>query len=207
MCTTALPPARPPKCPARCLPPSPSVVSATSPTCKQPSPLAPHTKQGILRWSVIIAATSLVLCAVTTLRQTPVAAAAPSAAASLAPIAALQQLPANFPLMQLLVCLPGCLTMLILAAALSTSTFLAPSWYALGGREQLLAAARLLPKAVTLLQLLLLPMHPLEKLQSMWLHTLIAGMKGLPAVMIWPLLLPVSGSNVHVFRELRRVSH
>jgi hypothetical protein len=170
--------------------PSPSSSGPTTLTCKQRPSHRPPIKQGILSFSIIIAATSLLLFAaglVTTPHQA-------QATAPLPLITALQHVPFGLtPLRQLLVCLPGCLATLILAAAFSTATVLAPTWYRRGGRGQLLAAARLLPKAVTLLQLLLLPAIALEQLHSTWLHhTVVVGVKGLPAVIIWPLLFPVS---------------
>jgi hypothetical protein len=150
---------------------------------------AADTKLDILLWSIVIPAISLVLFArsvVTALRHDPAAASHP-------PPSFLQLLHSNRQIPHLLLgCLPRLLTILSLSAACSAAARLAPSWYLQRGREQLLAAARLLPKAITVLQLLLLlPSHPLGELQRVWLQTSIVGGKGLLGVLIWPLLFPV----------------
>jgi hypothetical protein len=198
MSTVARPPGRPPTCaPHRSLP-SPSAAARA--TCKQPSLLLPPVSQSILRWAIIIATTSLLMLAFSiSLRK-----AAARAVTSLLPITPLQQLPANFPLMRLLACLPGCVTMLILAAALSTAPL--SGQHLQWRRSQLLAAARLLPKAVGLLQLLLLPTHPVGHLHWVTMQPGAAGAKGLLTILVWPLLFPVRKrcpglqySSTHVF--------
>jgi hypothetical protein len=161
-----------------------SVLSVRPPL----SGTAADTKLDVLLWSVVIPAISLVLFArsvVTALRHDPAAASHP-------PPSFLQLFHNNRQIPHLLLgCLPRLLTILSLSAACSAAAWLAPSWYLQQGREQLLAAARLLPKAITVLQLLLLPSHPLGELQRVWLQTSIVGGKGLLGVLIWPLLFPV----------------
>jgi hypothetical protein len=166
-------------------PPMGSMLSARPPL----SGVAADTKLDILLWSIVIPAMALVLFArslFTALRQAPAAASQP-------PPAFLQLFHANLQTTHLLLgCFPRLLTILTLSAVCSAAAWLAPSWYLQHGREQLLAAARLLPKGITVLQLLLLPAPPPGTLQRVWLQTSIVGAKGLLGVLTWPLLFPVS---------------
>jgi hypothetical protein len=83
----------------------------------------------------------------------------------------------------------------MLSAACSAAALLAPSWYLGGGRNQLLAAVRLLPKAVTLVQLLLPPSTALHELHWACIQASALGGNGLVpgvlAVVIWPAMFPV----------------
>jgi hypothetical protein len=150
---------------------------------------ATSIKQDVLLWSIVIPAISVALLArtmFTCLRQDPAAGSHP-------PSSFMQLFQANLQITQLLLgCLPRCLAIMTLSAACSAAALLAPSWYLEGGREQLLAAARLLPKAIAVLQLLLLPAPPPGTLQRVWLQTCTVGAKGLLGVLTWPLLFPVS---------------
>jgi hypothetical protein len=168
----------------------------------------PSTAHDMVLWAVVIPSVSLavfVRSLFTTLREAP-------AAASDLPPSFLQLFHANVGITQLLLgCLLRFLTTLTLSAAFSAAAWLAPSWYLQGGREQVLAAARLLPKAITVLQLLLLPSGPLEELQRVWLQTCTVGAKGLLAVMVWPLLFPVRAPASRTLStptaRTRRMSH
>jgi hypothetical protein len=146
------------------------------------------TQHDILLWSIVIPAMALVLFA----RSIFTALSLAPAASSRPPTSFLQLFQANLQTTHLLLgCLPRLLAILTLSAVCSAAAWLAPSWYLQRGREQLLAGARLLPKGITVLQLLLLPSHPLGTLQRVWLQTSTVGAKGLLGVLIWPLLFPV----------------
>jgi hypothetical protein len=194
---TMRPPAEPHKLRPSPLPPH-SVPTATCHTLLPNSPTqfnaASHIKRDILLWSIVLPIISLALFARSRFIAFHQAPAAP-----FRPDSQVQPFYRNLPIAQLLLgCHPRCLTTLILSAACTAAILLAPSWYREGGREQLLATGRLLPKAVTLLQLLLPVTHPLGGLQRVWLQTCAVGVKGLLALMIWPVLFPVSAATANL---------
>jgi hypothetical protein len=86
---------------------------------------------------------------------------------------------------------PALAALAVVGVASITACLLAPAWYLLGGRQQLLAAACLLPKAAATVHLIV-QTAPLDPLQQQLGWSCFVGMQGAVLAMLWHALFRVS---------------